>query len=155
MKISIESLALVAAQIGLTIAAFAAIGYAADDLSGKQAVANLTPFAPTPNAASSRNQPCAGEAPTHTLFVEPPDGGVRQLVHFRGCGWKYRIDRNERDPALQKATLSSTAATRVETAALPSDDPLAVFIDGPTGYAFTWIPDSGWMFAGQIADGKH
>jgi hypothetical protein len=159
MKISTESRPLVAAQLGLTIAAFAAVGCAADDLSSKQEVASLAAFAPAPTAASPGNPECAGDTPTLTLFLETPDGNERQLVHFRGCGWKYRVGRGsdggERAPALQKAALTSSAAARVETAAQPGTDPLAVFIDGPTGYAFTWTRDSGWTFAGHIADGKH
>lgn len=47
------------------------------------------------------------------------------------------------------------AAAQAGTTALPTDDPMAVFIDGPTGYTFAWTNDGGWKFVGHIADEKH
>ena len=35
---------------------------------------------------------------------------------------------------------------------LPYDGSLSVFIDGPTGYAFTRTSDTGWRFVGHITD---
>jgi hypothetical protein len=49
------------------------------------------------------------------------------------------------------------SAQALEDAATERDareymDPLSVFIDGPTGYTFTWTGEGGWKFAGRISD---
>jgi hypothetical protein len=35
------------------------------------------------------------------------------------------------------------------------DEPLTVFIDGPTGFTFVWMRDAGWKFVGRVVDQKH
>jgi hypothetical protein len=40
------------------------------------------------------------------------------------------------------------AATREQTGA----DPLAVFVDGPTGYTFVYTAENGWKFVGYLSD---
>jgi len=153
MKTSTASRTLVVARIGLTIAAFALGSCSADDLTKEQNVARLT------KAVPNGEQQCAGDASPQTVFLEDADGNAFQLVHCRGWGWKYvaggKSDDGEGNLAIRKIEFSPISAAEAGTKALPTDDPMAVFIDGPTGYAFAWTPDSGWKFVGHIADEKH
>jgi hypothetical protein len=45
-------------------------------------------------------------------------------------------------------------ASQADATTVATDDPMAVFIDGPTEYAFAWTRDAGWKFIGYIADKK-
>jgi hypothetical protein len=36
--------------------------------------------------------------------------------------------------------------------AVSGDEPLTVFIDGPSGFTYVWNRDGGWKFVGKIAD---
>jgi hypothetical protein len=119
MKTCIDTRTLVA------IAAFALAGCAADDTS-----------------AASAQQPCAGQAPTQTIFLEDAQGHSFRLAHFSQCGWKYLPGREE-----GRLSFSPVAASQADT---PDENPLSVFVDGPTGYTFAYIPDAGWKFIGQI-----
>jgi hypothetical protein len=35
---------------------------------------------------------------------------------------------------------------------LETAQPQTVFVDGPNGFTFVWMPDRGWRFGGQIVD---
>jgi hypothetical protein len=148
---------LVAARASLTIAALALASCAADDPTSKQEIAGLTKAAPTMSAnPSAGEQPCSGHQ-SHTLLLKGTDGQVVRLVHVSGCGWKHAADSRpaqEGGLALSKMSFSPVAASHAETTTA-TGDPLAVFIDGPTGYTFIWTSDTGWKFVGQLSDEAH
>ena len=92
-----------------------------------------------------------------TLFIEDPNGNALRLVHVGGEGWSYASGRKAVDRGgdpLQKTALSSTTPSQGADAALPTEDVLTVFIDGPSGFTYVWLRDAGWKFVGRIADGR-
>ena len=153
MKTSTGLHTLVTARIGLSIAALALAGCAADDLTHKLEVAALS--APTMTTRSSgATEPCTGRQ-SYTLLVEGTDGNEVRLVHVSGCGWKQVADEKsgESSLALPKMSLSPVVASHAETTSTTGDDPMTVFIDGPTGYTFVWTAEGGWKFVGYLSDG--
>ena len=142
MKTSIASPSAFLRRVSLTLAVFAVASCAADELTGAQTAA--TPPMPLTTAnASAADGACAAVAPTQTLVLEN-GANSRRLGYFNGCGWKYL--RQDGKFAVHPTALSATS-----TPATP--DPMAVFIDGPTGYAFAWTGDAGWEFIGHVTDG--
>ena len=132
MKPCTDTRSLAAARTMVAIAAFALASCAADDLT-----------------ATTDQQPCGGQEPTQTIFLEDAQGHSFRLAHFSGCGWKYISGRDESEPALGKLSFSPVAESHADT---PSEDPLAVFVDGPTGYTFAYVQDTGWQFVGQVTN---
>ena len=84
--------------------------------------------------------------------LKGPNGGVSQLVYEHGSGWKHIAeaapDSHESDIARQ--SMGAAQSPQSLTSATSTEDPPAVFIDGPTGYVFIWTQDSGWKFVGRI-----
>ncbi len=76
---------------------------------------------------------------------------------FLRCGWKYVVSAESSGRqdklALEKSSFSSVAS-QADATTVATDDPMAVFIDGPTAYAFAWIRDAGWKFIGHITNEK-
>ncbi|HJS22606.1 MAG TPA: hypothetical protein VJ764_08095 [Steroidobacteraceae bacterium] len=132
MKTCTETRTLAAARTIVAIAAFALASCAADDLT---------------ETATTGQQPCAGHEPTQTISLEDAQGRSFRLAHFSDCGWKYLPSRAESGPTLGKLSLSPVAESRADT---PIEDPLAVFVDGPTGYTFAYIREAGWKFVGHV-----
>jgi hypothetical protein len=97
----------------------------------------------------------AGGSPL-TLYVEDPSGNAFRLVHVQGEGWKYAEGWKSPDHAryslFRKTALGSTTAEPAAKATVPDDEPLTVFIDGPSGFTYVWNRDGGWKFVGKIAD---
>ena len=109
-----------------------------------------TTVAPAELASGNRTAPL-------TLFIEDPSGNALRLVHVRGEGWSYASGRKAVDRGgdpLQKTALSSTTPSQGPDAALPTEEVLTVFIDGPSGFTYVWLRDAGWKFVGRIADGR-
>jgi hypothetical protein len=101
---------------------------------------------------------CASDN-SRTLVLEDAAGNVRRLVHSRDQGWRFVSDAQPEDSssALQRVNLSLLPSAHARDSAPTSGNsadgqPMAVFIDGPTGYTFAWTGDSGWKFVGQISD---
>lgn len=144
---STASRRLVIARTGLTIAALVLASCTADDLT--QAVS-------TPSATPRGEQQCAGDTSPHTISLKDADGNAFQLVHCRGSGWKHVAEgssnRGEGKPSLRKIDFSPVATAQAGTISSPTEEPMAVFIDGPTGYAFAWTSDGGWKFVGHVTD---
>ena len=46
----------------------------------------------------------------------------------------------------------STPPAQPAKEATPADEPLTVFIDGPSGFTFVWDREGGWKFVGKIVD---
>lgn len=153
MKTSTASNTLGVARASMAVAAFALASCAADELSEQQ-VAALAQAAPTMSTApASDGQPCAGQR-SHALLLEDSAGKPFQLVHIFGCGWKRMpTDKTDDGVALPAISLTPVVAAHAEAIEAKSADPLAVFIDGPTGHTFAWTAEDGWKFVGYLRDG--
>jgi len=42
--------------------------------------------------------------------------------------------------------------TAIHEEVTPGDEPLTVFIEGPSGFTFVWYRESGWKFVGKVSD---
>jgi hypothetical protein len=86
-------------------------------------------------------------------YVDDPKGNAFRLVHVDGTGWKYVAGWQTSDgrvtSLLRKVTFR--AAPPTAASAVPSAEPLTVFIDGPSGYTFVWTREGAWKFVGKIA----
>lgn len=142
-------------RIGLTIVALALASCTTDDLIAPQEIAGMIKTEPTTRAAPSSEQRCAGLAP-HTLFLQDARGSAFQLVLCRGSGWKYvageKPRRHERSLAHRKIKFSPIAEAQAATIAPPTENPTAVFVDGPSGYTFAWTSVGGWKYVGYLTD---
>jgi hypothetical protein len=72
------------------------------------------------------------------------------MAYVRGCGWRYLQVRQTLNQPLSEPRKILVSETAPSSAAIPSGEPLTVFIDGPTGYTFVWIRDKGWKLVGQM-----
>ncbi len=92
----------------------------------------------------------------HTLYLDAPAGQPLRLVHVPGVGWKYAAGWKSTAPtddSMRLKTAVSSLTTALSTdAPVPVEEPLTVFIDGPTGYTYAWIHDQGWKFVGRLTD---
>jgi hypothetical protein len=131
----------------VTLVAFAAFGCAADDPSSARKTASIAASLPAMNAANAGATPrCDARSAAHTLSLQDPEGAALQLAYVPGCGWQYLGQHSTRSSAMsamQPIGASHAAADQPE-------NPLAVFIDGPTGYAFAWTREGGWKFIGHV-----
>ena len=82
---------------------------------------------------------------TLTLDIAGPTGKPLRLIHLQGVGWKYA------DSLTVNAVGSTTRET--EELATPTAEFLAVFVDGPSGFAYAWNSDQGWKFIGRVGGG--
>jgi hypothetical protein len=150
MKTSIQARTRVAARVGVTLLAFAAFGCAADDPSSAQKAASIAATLPAMTAANAGVTPhCDARSAAHTLSLQDPAGAALQLAYVPGCGWQYlgHSTKSIAMSAMQPISASHAAGDQPE-------NPLAVFIDGPTGYAFAWTRDGGWKFIGHVDEHK-
>lgn len=135
------------AKTGLAIVVLALVGCSADDLTD-QRVAGLA-------GTAAAGEYCRDAALPHVLFLEDANGNAFQLMHSPGQGWKYlaaaKSEGVARTLSARKVDFSPVAASYAETTP-PGADPMAVFIDGPTGYTFAWNADTGWKFVGHITE---
>ena len=122
---------------------------------------DTTAIVSAPNTESSAGY-SAADTSGHTLVVKDVEGHTLKLVRSPGYGWRYLADANasritvnrtfpqvELSPVMSAHALEDAATERELSSHV---DPLAVFIDGPTGYTFTWTGEGGWKFAGRISD---
>lgn len=84
-----------------------------------------------------------------TLSVAAPSGNTLRLVYVPNEGWRF-ADRAIETKANRTALASAAIPQPQEDSA--SDQPLTVFIDGPSGYTYVWMR---WKFVGRITDPKH
>lgn len=132
------------ARIVAAFVAVAAISCAAKD-GGSPASA-----AATAQRDGVIGQACLGRAPTQVLSLRNGKDASVSLAYFRGCGWRYLpVRQTMAQPLSEPGEMRRVSASL--SAALPPDEPLTVFIDGPTGYTFVWVRDAGWKFVGQMA----
>lgn len=111
----------------------------------------VTAAAVTPSASPASEQSSGTNGSPVTLFIEPPTGSTFRLIYSPGDGWRF-ADRAV-GPRPTEAALTATATPRSEES-LGADEPLTVFIDGPTGYSYVWMRDAGWKFVGRVAEQK-
>jgi hypothetical protein len=117
------------------------------------AIAAMThvPAAIAADADASASRPSASAT---TLFVEDPEGNAFRLIHVDGSGWKYASGwpaSTEKRTPFRKVALGAAAEPQPKAAEVPSDEPLTVFIDGPSGFTYVWNRDDGWTFVGKLA----
>jgi len=148
--------ALSAALIGLTLAAITQVSYAAGDVASQTQIAILTE-APPPASASAIAEPRrSGPRSPLTLYMEGTNGNAFRLIHIQGTGWQYSEGWESPDSATaslsRKVELRSTLTARPAKGALAADEPLTVFIDGPSGFTFVWDREGGWKYVGKIVD---
>jgi hypothetical protein len=156
MRTSNMRRALSAALTGLALAAIIQVSYAAGDVASQTQIADLTEapqLAPAPAIAELRR---TGRGSPLTLYMEDTNGNAFRLVHVQGTGWKYAEGWKSPDSAaaslFRKVVFRSTPPARPAREATPADEPLTVFIDGPSGFTFVWDREGGWKFVGKIVD---
>lgn len=142
---------LIAALISVTGATFCPLTF-----TGSAAAADCPKARPTGAAATHAAPMTSGQHyGTHssplTLFIDPPTGRTFRLIYSPGDGWRF-ADRAV-GPRPTEASLTATPTPRSEDS-LGADEPLTVFIDGPTGYSYVWMRDAGWKFVGRVAEQK-
>jgi hypothetical protein len=130
---------LLAALTGLAFAAITQVSYAAYETQA----AGLEP------RHDGRGSPL-------TLYMEDPSGNAFRLVRIEGSGWKYaegwKSPNRAGNSLFRKMAFWSTTPAPVVKETLTNDEPLTVFIDGPSGFTFVWNRDGGWKFVGTITD---
>jgi len=147
--------ALSAALTGLALAATTPFSYAARDVASETQItgpAEASQVAPGPAIVEPRH---AGRGAPLTLYLEDSSGDPFRLVHSEGTGWTYGAGWKSPNSAfawlLRKVASWSTSSAPPAKGVRPDDEPLAVFIDGPSGFTFVWDREGGWKFVGKIA----
>jgi hypothetical protein len=125
MKISI-SRNVATACIGLTMVVLSGASCTANEQGSLHGAAS-------PQAAERQ---CSRRT-SAAVALESPDGHPFNLAYHPGCGWSQ-------EPGIEAAGYVSNSAVS------KASDPVTLFIDGPTGYAFAWTADAGWKFIGHV-----
>lgn len=143
---------LIAVLISVTPAAFGQGTVAVPGAGAESPNARLTGATATNTAPLLSEVQTATNGSARTLFIDAPTGSTFRLIYGPDEGWKFA----------DRATGSRTTVAALTATAMPRSDegsaaeaPLAVFIDGPTGFTYVWIRDTGWKFVGRVADRKH
>jgi hypothetical protein len=92
-------------------------------------------------------QTVSGSGPL-TVFIQPPAGRTMRLTYSVSDGWHASTTRGA---ATQVAGAAYAIASQTE-AEPETGQPMTVFIDGPSGFTYFWIPDVGWKFVGRVTD---
>ena len=138
---------------GLALAAMTQVSFAVPDVANESQTARATATEQFALATTMAEPRSTGRSPV-TLYLEDPSGNAFRLVHVQDAGWKYADGWKSTSRA---AWLFRTTAFGAKTPApvakmVPDDEPLTVFIDGPSGFTYVWNRDDGWKFVGKIAD---
>lgn len=105
-------------------------------------ISKLTVAALAAVALSAATPAFASPEAVLSLSVATPSGAVQSL-EFRGTdGWRVV---NQGGVQSVKLSLSETSASADNAAA----QPLAVFLDRPTGSTFVYLPEAGWKYLGR------
>jgi hypothetical protein len=98
-----------------------------------------------PGPCSTRGSGAPGSL---SLLVQPPAGRAIRLTYSLDNGWRVDTAVTE---SPQVADAAYSAASRPGASDKTDiERPMTVFIDGPSGYTYFWIPDKGWKFVGQL-----
>jgi hypothetical protein len=84
-----------------------------------------------------------------TLTLQTPSGGTSRLTYVHEDGW--RLEDYAAPSKQDEARITPTSAERQQEAS-SSEQPMSVFIDGPTGFTYVWVADQGWKFVGRLSD---
>jgi hypothetical protein len=145
-----------AALTGLALVAIAQFSYAAADVASETQIAGLMGTGQSTLATAPAEARRAGRGSPFTLYVEDPNGNAFRLVRVEGGAWKYAEGWTSPDRAgnwlFRKTGFGSTTPAPAAKEAVPDEEPLSVFIDGPSGFMFVWNRDGGWKFVGKVAD---
>jgi len=148
--------ALSAALTGLALAAITQVSYAARYVPSEAQTAGLTEGSQLALAPAIADPRRAGRGSPLTLYMEDADGNAFRLIHVQGTGFRYAEgwkSSNTADASLpHKVAFQSTTSAPPATGTTPDDEPLTVFIDGPSGFAFVWDREGSWKFVGKIAN---
>ena len=102
--------------------------------------------------SASLAQPALAPAETQcaapTLFLSGPSGEHVTLVRSADDGWRLQ------DGWKAEAVVAAVGAPPL-AAQQTLERPLSVFVDGPTGFTFIYVPDEGWKFVGRVAEHTH
>jgi len=138
-----------AALTAVALAMVAPASVAAPDVAPDAQVASLagrTQMTPAPSAAAA----------PFTLYLEDASGNAFRLVRVEGSGWKYadgwKASELLAKSPLQEVSYEPSRPERPAEAISNVDEPLTVFIDGPSGFTFVYNKEGGWKFVGKLAD---
>ena len=147
--------ALSAALAGLALAVVTPVSYAVPDVASEPRL-DLRDGVQLATAPALAEPSRAGRGSPLTLYVEDSSGNTFRLIHVQGTGWKYAEGRKSSGGAaaslFRKVVFRSTPPARPAKEVTPADEPLTVFIDGPSGFTFVWHRESGWKFVGKVSD---
>ena len=89
------------------------------------------------------------------LYIEDPSGKPIRLLHVQGEGWKYDEGFKTAVETGDSLTVRGGRSTtrKVQESVASTDELLAVFVDGPSCFAYGWIGGQGWKFIGRLSDG--
>ena len=141
---------------GLALAAIAQVSYAAADVASETQIAGLMGTGQSTPATALAGPRRAGSGSPFTLYVEDPNGNTFRLVRVEGGAWKYAEGGRSPDRGdnwlFRKTGFGSTTPAPAPKDAVPDEEPLSVFIDGPSGFTFVSNRDGGWKFVGKVTD---
>jgi hypothetical protein len=145
-----------AAVTGLALAAITQVSYAARDVASETQVAPSAENVQVTPSNTIDEPRRAGRGSPLTLYVEDSSGNAFRLIHIEGTGWKYAEGWKTSDHGgkslFRKMAFWSTTATPPVKQTVADDEPLTVFIDGPSGFTFVWNRNDGWKFVGKISN---
>lgn len=118
-------------------------------MSWRLLVAVLAGTALSAGTSALFGQPAQAPAQTQnaalTIFLSGPSGERLTLARSADDGWRLQ------DGWKAEAVVAAVGAPPL-AAQQTLERPLSVFVDGPTGFTFIYVPDEGWKFVGRVAD---
>jgi hypothetical protein len=105
-------------------------------------------------AASPSGHAVAGSRPAKVdetaliLTMQTPSGGMSRLTFVDKDGWCLE---DHAAPTKDEARITPASTERQQRASR-SEQPMTVFIDGPTGFTYAWVADHGWKFIGRLSN---
>jgi hypothetical protein len=105
--------------------------------------------------AQTSGSPMLSDGAPLTLQLSDPAGSPLTLVYSADGGWRLHAGTNVAQSSPRRSGFIKTALMRQPAPAAqepaPTERPLAVFVDGPTGFTYVYAADEGWKFVGQVA----
>jgi len=149
--------ALSPAVIGIVLAAMTPISYAARyDATQIQTTGSAQPVQHAPATALAELR-SANQGSPLTLYLKDSNGKAFRLVQVPGIGWRYadgwKSSGRKRNSPFQKTAFAANPRATAANESVVHEEPLTVFIDGPSGFTFVWNQDQGWKFVGKLANG--
>lgn len=140
-----------ATSIGLVLGAVIAAGCSADNSLAPERLASAMKQAPAMSAESGVAPTCRpSRGPVNSLHVEGGGGEDLRLAYFAGCGWKYLATDGTAHAKMVVGKVAYDAISSTSDAVPDRENPMTVFVDGPTGYVFGWTAVNGWQFVGHL-----